>query len=133
MLDPIDILAIQQVLSLYSHVVDGRAWDRLGEVFDEHAVFDASAHGAGVSEGLASLRGRWEAAPPARLHHHTDTLVYEGAEGEEGTARAMCKAISTFDDGSVSAGSYHDDLRRTEAGWRIVRRVAAPLAVTGVA
>jgi len=130
MLNPIDILAIQQVLSLYSHIVDGREWDRLGEVFDEDAVFDASAFGAGVSEGLASLRGRWEQTPPARLHHHTDTLVYEGDSG--GTARALCKGISTFEDGSVSAGSYRDELRRTPSGWRIVRRVAAPVVITGV-
>lgn len=128
MLDAIDILQIQRVLSLYSHIVDGREWGRLGEVFDDAAVFDADAHGKGVSEGLAALRARWEQSPPARLHHHTDTVVDEG--DAPGSARALSKAISTMGDGGTSAGAYRDDLRRTSAGWRIVRRVAVPLTIT---
>jgi hypothetical protein len=127
MLEPVDVLAVQDVLSTYSHVVDDRAWERLGDVFASDAVFDATAYGGGVSEGLAALRRRWERTPPARLHHHTDTLVYQD---DDGTVRARSKGISVFDDGSVAAGVYRDVLRRSEVGWRIVRRVAAPLTAT---
>jgi 3-phenylpropionate/cinnamic acid dioxygenase small subunit len=35
-----DIVEINQILSLWAHLVDNHAWDRFGEVFTEDAHFD---------------------------------------------------------------------------------------------
>jgi SnoaL-like protein len=123
-LEPADMLALHQVLSAYSHIVDGRAWDRLDEVFEADVVFDATAHGGGTSVGLPALRERWQDNPPARLHHHTDVVVSQDADG---TVRVLSKSIGVHADGTATAGRYLDVARMTEAGWRISHRIAEPL------
>ncbi len=116
-----DELAIERVIALYTHVVDGRLWDRLSEVFTADAVFDASSHGATPAVGVAKIRGRWERTPPQRHHFSVDTVAR--ADGPGG-AIVHTKSLSLLFDGSVSAGVYRDRFVRTDAGWRIAVREA---------
>jgi hypothetical protein len=58
-LDVADTLAIHQLLALYGHLIDERQWSRLGEVFTEEVVFDATDFGLGVTQSLDELRDAW--------------------------------------------------------------------------
>ena len=76
-----DVEAIQHVLALYGHVVDGRAWDRLDEVFTPEARFhvvntDATMHGPeGIGQHFATI------GHPLG-HHITNTVIEPDADGQ---------------------------------------------------
>ena len=46
-----DFIAIQQLLALHGHLIDGREFERLGELFTADAVYDVSARGLGLIGG----------------------------------------------------------------------------------
>ena len=50
-----DIAEINQILSLWAHLVDNHAWDRFGEVFTEDAYFDSSVFGFAPVTGIAAF------------------------------------------------------------------------------
>ena len=54
-MDPIDIVLIEQLYARYGYVMDDRAWDRLGDVFTEDCVFDATAFGMAIARVLFSM------------------------------------------------------------------------------
>ena len=51
---PEDVIAIQQLLADYGHVVDDHDWARAHEVFADDFVFDMSAGGRPDLHGIAS-------------------------------------------------------------------------------
>src|SRR5580704_11220327 len=61
-----DIVAIQQLLALYGHVIDEREWQRVGELFTATAVYDMSDFGLGVVHGAAAIRELW--SRPEAMH-----------------------------------------------------------------
>ncbi len=114
---------IAALVSLYGYLMDERDWPGLDRVFAADVVFDASAVDLGVFEGLDALRAGF-AGMRHPVAHHVTNLVIERL-GTDGTATAASKWLAPRRDGSLRTGEYHDELVRTEDGWRISRRTLA--------
>lgn len=121
--DVADRLEIHELLGLYGHLIDGRRWGELDQVFTEDAVFDATDFGQGITRSLAELRADWESpeATHPLAHHATNIVVRKTGEG---VAEVLSKGIGVGRGGRVGSVTYHDVVVRTEAGWRLTRRRA---------
>lgn len=120
-----DEFAIHRLIALYGHVVDAKAWERLGEIFTEDVVFDSTAFGSRLRRNLDELRDDW--SDPATRHplaHHGTNVVID-ANGD-GTVTILSKGLGLRPGGKIGSVTYTDLARRTAAGWRISRRVAVP-------
>ena len=120
-----DHIAITQLVNLYGHVIDFREWDRLGEVFVEDLVFDATDLDPAREpiHGLSNLVKRWS-SPEANhplAHHASNILIWEDPDG---TVRSQSKGYGPRPGGEGRAVTYKDVLRRTPQGWRLARRTA---------
>ncbi len=119
MLDTHDLVAIQQLMAHYGHLVDAREFRRLGDIFSEDGTFDVAAHRAGRHEGLAAVIAFFERATHPLAHHATNLYVYE----EAGSTRALSKYAVPSEAGRMFGGDYQDVLIRTANGWRIQERI----------
>ncbi|WP_414815533.1 nuclear transport factor 2 family protein [Rhizobium sp. IY2] len=117
-----DIVEINQILSLWAHLVDNHAWDRFGEVFTEDAYFDSSVFGFAPVTGIAAICHMASQEGHAKAHHTTNVYVQEGA-GDEITA--VSKGLGLLSNGAVASVTYTDRLRRTPEGWRLSSRILA--------
>ena len=120
-MEPMEIVAIQQLYALYGHVMDDRTWDRLGDVFTEDVVFDATALGVPLMTGFADMIEVSETSRQQPLAHHVTNVLVKSIEGDEAKVRA--KAIGMFSKGRAFSGDYDDTLVMTSDGWRIKHRV----------
>lgn len=120
-----DVASIQQLYGLYGHVMDDHDWSRLGDLFTEDCVFDATALGVPVMESWEAIAAATETNPQAPLAHHVTNVFVERIDG--GTAEVRAKAIGIYAKGRAFSGDYRDTLVRTAAGWRISHRVNRPL------
>jgi hypothetical protein len=120
-LDPADIIEINQVMGLYAHVIDGKQWHRLDELYTEDGVFDLSGLlGSEVRfEGIDAIKGFLTSMPMPLAHIATNTFVYE--EGDE--VRGRAKWFMPTDEGTVSGGVYRDRWTKTPKGWRLQERL----------
>lgn len=121
-----DVVAIQQLYALYGHVMDDRDWDRLPDVFTDDCVFDATALGVPLMEGLAAVAATTESSPMTPLGHHVTNVLVEECSGD--SARVRAKALGTYGRGRAFSGDYVDTLAHTSRGWRISRRINRPPA-----
>ena len=118
-----DRIAIQELLSLYGHLIDQRRWDEMAEVFTDDIVFDATSFGHGVTTSYQDLIDHWKSDDSMHpLAHHVTNVVV--SEDREGTVRVMSKAIGVGRKGRVGSATYDDVVVKTPRGWRLARRVA---------
>jgi hypothetical protein len=122
-LDVADRLALHEVLHLYGHLVDDRAWDALDQVFTPDVVYDASDFGMPVTRSLPELVAEWTSAEGMRRHplaHHATNIVV--TEDGNGAVRVRSKGIGIGAGGRVGSVTYDDVAVRTSAGWRLASR-----------
>jgi hypothetical protein len=121
MIDPADTLAIHELLALYGHIIDERAWQRVGELFTERTVYDMREFGLGVVIGAEAIRALWSGPRAAHplAHHATNIIVSAEADG---TVRALSKGLGVGPNGRVGSVVYRDVLERTPSGWRFLSR-----------
>ena len=122
MTDVEDVIALQRLLSVYGHIMDAKDWPGLGRIFAEDAVCDWSGFGLESTTGLAELQEYFARIRHPNAHHVTNVVV--DVDGDRATIHS--KLLVALDDGSVATGDYLDRAQRTDAGWRIVHRVATP-------
>lgn len=122
-MEPSDYVEIAQLLARYCHIVDGAAWDRLGEIFTDDGSMTVTAIHP-THQGLEALRELYGVKMRHPLAHHSTSVVVLECDGA--TARAVSKWITVRSGGQAGTGVYEDDLVRTADGWRIARRVATP-------
>ena len=115
-----DTVEITRALALWAHFMDDHQLDRLGECLTEDAIWDGSIFGFEPAVGLAAIATVLNVPGHAKAHHTTNVVVSDGP-GDE--VRARSKGLSLLESGVVASVVYADDLRRTDAGWRISRRV----------
>jgi 3-phenylpropionate/cinnamic acid dioxygenase small subunit len=119
-----DVVQIQQVFAHYGHLLDDRQWHRLGEVFTADAVADYSRGGTSRQlTGLDEIIRFLSTASASSAHHVSNVSVFS----EDGTVRAVSKFFVPYTRTEHRphrwyGGVYDDELRRTDAGWRIQRR-----------
>jgi uncharacterized protein (TIGR02246 family) len=121
-LDAETIVAIEQLVARYGHVVDDGDLDGLAEIFTEDGAFDISAFGQGVHRGLAAIRAIFALGSPPHPPAHLTTNVYVTRVDGELRARSKWLTISRST-GTVRSGDYDDVLVLTPHGWRIDTRV----------
>jgi len=130
-LEPKDVLAIQDAINLYGHVLDDRRWPDLDQVFTEDAVLDFSALGLPVLNGVDAVRATFSAYPNPPIAHHTTNVV---VSSEGGQARAVSKGLMLLPNGTIASWVYRDVFIKVPSGsWRIARRVGAPIGQAGQA
>jgi len=124
MLSTSDILKIHHLLAEYGNIIDEREWGRVPELFPDDAVYDLTDFGLGVFHGPQAIRDFWEHEGRHPLAHHVTNVVVR--EIENGGVRAYSKIIGVGHRHRAGSATYHDELRLTDQGWKIARRVASP-------
>ena len=86
------VVEITQVVHLYGHILDGRLWDRLPDVFTDAGVFALSLEtgtsmGGRRFNGIVEIRSMFKVVDHALAHHVSNVYVYETG----GDVRALCK------------------------------------------
>jgi len=124
-MDTHDRLDIAEVIARQSHLIDRGALEELGTVFTADTIYDMSAVGLPVMNGVDALREgalRLGAENPL-AHHITDVFITRGDDDE---AEVDSKGFMLTRDGRMRSVTNHDLLRRTAGGWRIARRRIVP-------
>lgn len=113
-----DIAAISQMIAVYGHVVDGREWHRLRELFSDDLTFVPWQEGAAEIHSLDDLIEMWQTPgfPHPSGHHATNILV---EVKDASVMTATWKGISVHRNGQCRSLIYHERLRLTPDGWRI--------------
>ena len=121
-----DIVEINQVVGLYAHVIDGKQWHRLDELYTEDGVFDLSGlMGTELRyEGIDAIKGFLTSMPMPLAHIATNTYVFEA----DGQVQSRGKWFMPTDEGTVSGGVYRDVWAKTDQGWRLKERNVFNLA-----
>lgn len=120
-----DRLAIIDLTIAYCWAIDGRQWHVLDDVFtpDATAELGVSAVGLdGIKARIAAALGPLDDSQHMVSNHQVDV------EGDRATCRCYFQAqhvrrAAVGGPNYIIAGRYDDELVRTEAGWRIDRRV----------
>ncbi len=118
-----DELGILRTLSLYCHVADDKALDRLLEVFTPDAVLEPPTPRR--LTGVDDIRWYWseytpKAAIPVTCHLSLDTVIDLDPDGR--TARVRSKGMGFRADMGYVLTEYDDVVEKTPAGWRIKHR-----------
>ncbi|WP_405865694.1 nuclear transport factor 2 family protein [Streptomyces sp. NBC_00005] len=114
-----DIIEIERVLSLWGHVLDDRAWKRLGECLTNDAIYDASVYGFEPVQGIDMIETMLRDGEHAVAHHVTNIVVIPG---DTEVTHVRSKGLGIRHDGTVSSATYHDEMVRTANGWRVAVR-----------
>lgn len=122
---------IKEVLYRYSIMVDRRRWELVPEVFTEDATIDYTSVGSGGTKGPVGPMLEWleqSLEPwPMNLHFITNEIIQIDGDTAKSTCCFNAPMGRKKKDGSgfflTNAGYYEDELVRTEAGWRIRKRV----------
>ena len=123
MLDVGDRLALHELLHLYGHLVDDRAWDQLEQVFTADVVYDARDFDMPVTHSLSELVAEWTSEEGLKRHplaHHATNIVV--SDDADGTVRLRSKGIGVGPGGRVGSVVYDDIAVPTELGWRLASR-----------
>jgi hypothetical protein len=127
MLTTDDRLDIAETLALHAHLVDADQLDRIDELFTPDAVYDMTAPGIGIFEGIDTIRAaaaQMSASGHAPIAHFvTNTILTSTREGE---ATALSKCLMIMATGTIQGVTYDDTLRRYQGQWLISRRVITP-------
>jgi hypothetical protein len=136
-----DWRAIEQVLYTYSWMVDKRQWDLIDQVFSADATIDySSTGGPGKIPHRDALKWLDGALKPWPINMHDITNIMPQINGD----RARCRCYFHAPMGRpksgggyfaqeivINAGFYHDQLVRTDKGWRIAERVCEMTLMIG--
>ena len=131
-MDLADVVAIQQLYVLYGHVMDDRDWPRLGDLFTEDCVFDATAIGVPLMEGLEAIAAMTASSPMAPVAHHVTNVLVESVTGDTASVRAKRSGSTRGGGPSAASTATRSCARRTGGASatastaRASRRVAGP-------
>jgi ketosteroid isomerase-like protein len=122
-----DVLAIRAVLDRYAAGIDRRDWDRFASCFTEDVVADYGRNGRYTSRGEFVRAFDEMHRPPvgATLHRITNHDIT--VDGDTAHAISYFDAVLRVEHKGFqllhAIGTYTDDLRRGDDGWRITHRV----------
>lgn len=121
-----DRQAIIEVLNRYSYALDARDWPMLEDVFHPDASGD---YGSFQLEGRALLvQTISKYLDPCGPSQHLLGNYRVATEGDEAESSCYVRVVHVgAGDRAIlqpyeSIGTYHDRLRRTPDGWRIIHR-----------
>ncbi len=124
-----DDRAIMNTLAAFPRVVDGKHWERIGEVFAADITFDYGD--GGEKKGLDALLEQFSKFHErcSAMQHLLGSIQLE-IDGDSAISRAYVQARHQGKGDKSSAifdthGEYVDQWQRRPEGWRIVRRDAS--------
>jgi len=118
---------IADLITAYSYAVDFHRWDDLDSIFTADALLDFTATG-GIAGALPEVKA-WlaDVLPNFAGHQHLVATSQVTLAGDTATARSICHNPMWFADPAqppLFVGLWYlDEFVRTDAGWRITRRV----------
>jgi hypothetical protein len=116
-----DRLEIHELLARYGHLLDERAFERLGEVFTPDVRYDATDFNRPLWKGLAAvIDGMREDTGHPVAHHSTNVIL--GAPEPDGSVRVLSKGPGVGRNGRVGSATYQDVVVPTADGWRVASR-----------
>lgn len=120
-----DRLSIHELISLHGHLADDRRDDELHLLLTDDAIYDVSAYGLGIVQGLDALTELFSERPGQQPigHHVTNVIV---SAHDDSTATVRSKGLAVMADGTTGTVIYDDVVIRTSAGWRISQRTVIP-------
>jgi len=129
----LDAFLISQLLSRYAVAVDSGAFELLADCVTDDALID---YGGGVEMNREQFIRSFEPVLELEATHHLLGLPALSIEGDVARSRCYCIAQHVKNgeaaEPCLTMGGYHqDELRRTEAGWRIHRRQAVRTWMAG--
>jgi ketosteroid isomerase-like protein len=116
--------AIRQLVARYCFAIDDRRLDDIAALFADDAVVcsaDGVMQAQGVPAIMAQFAGRFAVLGPGAHYMHDISIDFADADH----ARGMVSGHAELERNGkmmVAALRYHDQYRRTEAGWRFARR-----------
>ncbi|MDT5027219.1 MAG: hypothetical protein QOE61_3645 [Micromonosporaceae bacterium] len=122
---------IKQVYHRYCDVIDSKVFEDLDQVFTADCIGDYRDTFGVVQKGLAPLRTHLNAnlgrGSTCVGTHHNVLNFQISTDGERATGKvhfyAVHRGVGAMSGKLYSVwGCYHDELTRTEQGWRISRR-----------
>jgi SnoaL-like domain len=132
-----DTLAIQEMIARYSYAYDGQDADEFAQVFVEDGVFEIFVAGkATPSVRLQSRREirEWaaqrlrERAGRFTSRHYQSGILFDELSAGSARTRTMVlvthQAVTETAPRLAHSGVYHDQWRKTPAGWRLAHRAA---------
>lgn len=135
-------LAIHDLLRTYGWAIDEQDWDLLDTVFTPDAWLDYSSNPGGMAGSYPEAKAWLQSVMPyfpATQHMMSNTLIT--LDGAEPVLRATAKTMVHNPQGARTRGPrphvffvgarYDDDLLRTDAGWRITKRVETTIYFYG--
>src|SRR5437588_8019276 len=93
-----DIVAIQQLLAKFGHVIDDKAWDRLGEIVTPDFHFDATRIAGPEFHRLEDWRAYLSTVWAPMAHHVTNIHVSPSIGADELNVRS--KFLTVLQDGT---------------------------------
>ena len=131
-----DRLEIQDLVWRYSEIIDAKDFDKLREeIFTPDAFIDYSAFGGSTGDLESTIKFLHEAMKIFPAHQHLNANIQiklgPGEPAETATGRVMCFNPQVMEpregeeDGLIFFCGlwYVDEYVRTDAGWRISKRV----------
>lgn len=117
-----DRLSIYELASLHGHLVDEGRLDELDKVFIDDVVYDLSAFGMGVQQGIEAIREAALALGDNNpIGHHVTNIVIDNFE-DDSTVHMRSKGIGIKTDGTTGSVVYTDVIKKHDGEWRIVSR-----------
>jgi hypothetical protein len=127
MLSTDEVVAIYRMLNHVHHLIDGRRWEEMGDVFAADAVYDLSYRDLPPVVGLDAIvrlmAASFERDYDDLLAHNN--MNFDIIEDPDGTVRVDSKLICVMKDGTAQVADLHDTLVRTADGWHIKVRAAS--------
>lgn len=129
--DTLDILGLQADYGYAADTFDG---DVYASVFTEDGILDATDCGVPVARGrkeIAALIGNAFQQQTHNIHMTMNNRVLS-VDGDHATGFAYFYQRSILKNGGRTefSGRYDDEYRRTDAGWKIAKRVLVELLPT---
>ena len=123
-----DRQAIVDLISQYSYSYDGNDMETFMSLFDKDAVFSMNGNEFSAGEffeGVAMLANKRAQEGIQTRHYQTNTVITEAGEGKA-RAKTMLLAVHQHPDkpipDKVTSGTYVDEFRKIEQGWKFSRR-----------
>ncbi|NAZ75484.1 nuclear transport factor 2 family protein [Kineococcus sp. T13] len=124
-MDTDDRWAITETLSRVGHVFDDGRLDEIDTVFTADVVYDMSAVGMPVIDGIGAARElAQQLGDHGPIAHYVSNVVVTGQDGDQVTVDS--KGLMLMADRTLNGVVHHDVLRRESTGWRIARRLVVP-------
>lgn len=117
-----DIVAIQQLTAAYCHHMDDGNGEGVASLFVDDGVLEivGLVRSAGRDEIIANSSVFPQVMPGGR--HIVQNVLVEG-DGDTATVRAYLSNVVAGDTPTaVQTGRYHDEVVRTDQGWRFRHR-----------